>query len=41
MSPLANSHSQVIDNDKGGRPTASEESGNPNKAPEAENAGDY
>lgn len=41
MSPLANSHSQVTDNDKGGRPTASEESGNPNKAPEADNAGDY
>lgn len=41
MSPLANSHSQVIDNDKGGRPTAREESGDPNRAPEADNAGDY
>lgn len=41
MKPLSNSHSQIIDNDEGGRPTASEESGNPNKAPEADNAGDY
>lgn len=41
MTPLANSHSQVIDNDKGGRPKASEQSGDPNRAPVADNAGDY
>lgn len=41
MMPLANSHSQVIDNDEGGRPSASEESGDPNRMPESSNAGDY
>ena len=46
MSPLANSHTmsgeEVKENgDKGGRPTTQEESGNPNRMPEADNAGDY
>lgn len=43
MSPLANSHTMSgadIEN-TGGRPSASEESGDPNRAPEADNAGDY
>lgn len=43
MSPLMNSHTMSgtdVEN-TGGRPSASEESGNPNKAPEADNAGDY
>ena len=43
MKPLSNSHTMSgadIEN-TGGRPSASEESGNPNKAPEADNAGDY
>ena len=46
MSPLANSHTmtgeEVKENgDKGGRPTVQEESGNPNRMPEADNAGSY
>ena len=43
MSPLMNSHTMNGSEigDTGGRPSASEESGNPNKAPEADNAGDY
>ena len=46
MSPLANSHTmtgeEVKENgDKGGRPTTQEESGDINKAPEADNAGSY
>ena len=43
MSPLANSHTMSgadIEN-TGGRPSASEESGDPNRAPEADNAGNY
>ena len=46
ITPLMNSHTmsgeEVKENgDKGGRPTASEESGDPNRVPEADNAGDY
>lgn len=43
MSPLLNAHtmSGTDIGDVGGRPTSGEESGNPNKAPEADNAGDY
>lgn len=43
MSPLANSHTMSgadIEN-TGGRPSASEESGDPNRMPESSNAGDY
>lgn len=43
MSPLANSHTMSgadIEN-TGGRPNASEESGDPNRMPESSNAGDY
>ena len=36
MKPLANSHSQVLDSNNG-RPSSSEESGDPNKVGEAEN----
>ena len=46
VTPLMNSHTmsgeEVKENgDKGGRPTASEKSGDPNRVPEADNAGDY
>lgn len=43
MSPLANSHtmSGIDVENTGGRPSASEESGDPNRAPESSNAGDY
>lgn len=43
MSPLANSHTMSgadVEN-TGGRPSASEESGDPNRMPESSNAGDY
>lgn len=43
MSPLANSHTMNGSEigDTGGRPTAGEESGDPNRMPESSNAGDY
>ena len=43
MSPLANSHTMSGSDigDVGGRPSASEESGDPNRMPESSNAGDY
>lgn len=43
MMPLMNSHtmSGTDIQGEGGRPTAGEQSGDPNRAPEAENAGDY
>lgn len=43
MTPLANSHTMNGSEigDTGGRPSASEESGDPNRMPESSNAGDY
>ena len=43
MSPLMNSHTMNGSEigDTGGRPTAGEESGDPNRMPESSNAGDY
>ena len=43
MSPLMNSHtmSGTDVGDTGGRPTIGEQSGDPNRMPEADNAGDY